>query len=60
MSKIFQAIDMLRLEENGAGARPSAAEMITCVGSESVILTKSLRLEGKVERYLDDMINSMI
>jgi hypothetical protein len=34
--------------------------MITCVGYEEVNLTKHLKLEGKVERYLDDMINTMI
>ena len=59
MSKIFQAIDTLTLKENGPGERPTAMSMITCVGFEEVPL-KPLKLDGKVETYLDDMINTMI
>ena len=59
MSKIFQAIDTLTLKENGQGERPTAMTMITCVGFEEVPL-KPLKLDGKVETYLADMINTMI
>lgn len=51
---------MLVLKENGANERPTATCMITCVGHEEVPLTKPLKLMGKVETYLDDMINTMI
>ena len=59
MSKIFQAIDRLELEEN-SGDRPTARTMITGVGSEEVNLTKPLKLVGKVEIYLQDLIDSMV
>jgi hypothetical protein len=42
------------------GDRPSANKMITCVGKEEVLLSSPLKLKGKVEVYLDDMINEMI
>ena len=57
MSKIFQAIDRLDLIPDGD--RPIAKTMITCVGTEKVEFTKPLKLVGKVERYLDDIINLM-
>jgi len=34
MSKVFQAVDTLTLNETSAGERPNAATMITCVGQE--------------------------
>jgi dynein heavy chain len=52
MSKIFQAIEKLTLIEKGA-ERPTATEMISCVGIEEVKFTVPLHLEGKVENYLD-------
>lgn len=58
MSKVFLAMQELRLQDNG-DERPSAVEMISCVGTESVMLQKPLKLIGKVEIYLDDLINEM-
>ena len=58
MSKIFQAIEKLELEESGE--RPTATGMKSGVGVEFVKLTKPLKLLGKVEIYLQDMINSMV
>jgi len=34
--------------------------MISCVGTETVPFTKELALVGKVEVYLQDLINTMI
>nr|SYZ35238.1 PtDNAH9b [Paramecium tetraurelia] len=59
MSKIFQAIDKLELQEND-NERPFAKKMITCVGQEEVSLVKPLQLLNKVETYLQAMIDSMI
>jgi dynein heavy chain, axonemal len=59
MSKIFQAIEKLELEET-KGDRPSAKVMKSCVGIEEVNLSKPLKLVGKVEIYLQDIINAMI
>lgn len=59
MSKIFQAIDKLDLEESG-NDRPTAKVMITGVGTEEVKLSKPLKLVGKVEIYLQDMIDAMV
>lgn len=58
MPKIFQAIDNLDLKEGGD--RPTAVGMKSGVGVEYVKLTKPLQLNGKVEIYLQDMINTMV
>lgn len=57
MSKIFQAIDNVELEPDGE--RPKAKKMITCVGLEEVKLSAPLKLIGKVENYLQDLIDAM-
>lgn len=60
MQKIFQAIDCLTLTfEGGKGDRPTAKSMVTCVGTEKVEFTKPLKLEGKVEVYLQELINTI-
>ena len=58
MSKVFLAIQELKLQDN-ADERPSAYEMVSCVGQESVVLHTPLKLQGKVEIYLGDMIEAM-
>lgn len=58
MPKIFQAIDLLELEESGD--RPTVLSMKSGVGVENVTLTEKLKLVGKVEFYLHDMIKAMI
>lgn len=58
MSKVFLAIQELKLQENG-NERPSALEMISCVGTEIVKLHEPIKLLGKVEVYLGDLIEAM-
>jgi len=57
MPKIFQAIDTLKLQDDGD--RPQAVGMDTCVGKEYVEFSKPLKLIGKVENYLADVIDTM-
>ncbi len=57
MPKIFQSIDRLELKEQQG--KFDATSMVSCVGVETVPFTKPLRLMGKVENYLDDVINTM-
>jgi dynein heavy chain, axonemal len=57
MPKIFQAIETLFLKEDGD--RPIATGMETCVGKETVQFPKPLKLVGKVENYLMDVIDKM-
>lgn len=57
MPKIFQAIETLYLKEDGE--RPIATAMETCVGKEVVNFPKPLKLVGKVENYLLDVIDCM-
>ena len=57
MPKIFQAIETLVLKEEGD--RPVAISMETCVGKETVVFSKPLKLVGKVENYLADVIDTM-
>jgi len=58
MPKIFQAINDLKLD-TVTGARPTALGMISCVGVEYVEYTEPLKLLGKVETYMQDVIDSM-
>jgi len=57
MPKIFQAIENLELKEEGA--RPLALGMHTNVGTEYVKFTNDLKLQGKVETYMQDVIDTM-
>ncbi len=57
MPKIFQAIETLYLKEDGD--RPTATGMETCVGKEVVQFPNPLKLVGKVENYLMDVIDCM-
>jgi dynein heavy chain len=41
------------------GDRPAALGMDTCVGKEYVEFYKPLKLVGKVENYLGDVIDTM-
>jgi dynein heavy chain len=41
------------------GDRPAAVGMETCVGKEYVEFSKPLKLVGKVENYLGDVIDTM-
>lgn len=56
-SKIYQAIKNLEMVPDGE--RPKATKMITCVGSETVDFTTELKLKGKVEIYMQDIIETM-
>ena len=57
MPKIISAMDTLELKEEGV--RPFAKGMHACVGKEYVEFTEPLKLMGKVECYLQDIINTM-
>jgi dynein heavy chain len=57
MPKIISAMDTLDLKEEGV--RPYAKGMHACVGKEYVEFTEPLKLMGKVECYLQDIINTM-
>ena len=59
MPKIFQAIETLTLSDPSNDGRVDATEMISCVGVETVKFCKPLRLIGKVEVYMQDVIDRM-
>ena len=61
MPKIFQAIDTLELKDSAAGGedRPSAMGIHSSVGKEYVEFCEPLKLERKVENYLQDVIDRM-
>lgn len=56
--KIFQAVENFDMEESGD--RPSVKGMKSGVGVESVKLSEPLKLVGKVETYLQDIINAIV
>jgi len=57
MPKIFQAIETLTLKNEGGVV--SALGMDSCVGKEYVTFHQPLKLVGKVENYLQDVIDTM-
>ena len=57
-TKIFQAIEKFHMKE--AGERPVVEGMKAGVGKEEVELVEPLKLNGKVENYLHDIINAII
>lgn len=57
MPKIISAMETLELLEEGV--RPFAKGMHACVGKEYVQFTQDLKLLGKVEIYLQDVIDTM-
>jgi len=57
MSKIISALETLELIEEGV--RPFAKGMHSGVGVEYVEFTEPLKLMGKVEVYLQDVLNTM-
>lgn len=59
MSKIYQSIEKLKLKMGGQGERPTAELMISCVGKEDVAFETPLKLIGKVEIYLQSIIDNM-
>ncbi|KAI8464229.1 MAG: flagellar alpha dynein [Monoraphidium minutum] len=62
MSKCFQAIDRLKLDQEAAvpgGPRPQGLGMVSCVGEEYVPFSSPLPLQGKVEGYMNDIITKM-
>jgi dynein heavy chain len=61
MSKCFQAIEKLKLDNDAppAGTRPKALGMESCVGVEYVAFKSPLSLDGKVEQYMNLIIDKM-
>ena len=57
MPKIISAMDTIELKESEV--KPYALGMHACVGKEYVKFTSDLALMGKVEVYLQDIINVM-
>jgi dynein heavy chain, axonemal len=56
--KIFQAIEEFKMEEGSD--RPSVLGLKSGVGVENVTLKQPLKLVGKVENYLQDMIDAIV
>ena len=57
--KIFQAVEQFNMSESGSD-RPSVLGLKAGVGVESVDLIEPLKLMGKVETYLQDIIDGII
>ena len=61
MNKCFQAIEKLTLdtEKPGAGKRPKAKAIVSCVGKETIPFKSEMALAGKVEEYMNLIIDKM-
>ena len=57
MTKVFLATDTLKLEDAGGGARPTAQSWTASVGVETVAFSSPVALEGKVEVYLQTVLD---
>ena len=58
-TKIFQAVEHFNMSESGS-ERPSVLGMKAGVGVENVDLVEPLKLVGKVETYLQDIIDGIV
>ena len=60
-SKIIAAIENLLLQDGDTSSdRPTALGFESCVGVEHIDLSKPLKIEGRVEKYLQDVINNVV
>ena len=59
MNKCFQAIEKLTLDSPSGNTRPTGKEIISCVGKETIKFKSGLQLEGKVEEYMNLIIDKM-
>ena len=61
MNKCFQAIEKLTLdtEKPAAGKRPKAKGIVSCVGKETIPFKSEMTLAGKVEEYMNLIIEKM-
>jgi dynein heavy chain len=61
MNKCFQAIEKLTLdtEKPAAGKRPKAKGIVSCVGKETIPFQTEMALAGKVEEYLNLIVDKM-
>ena len=57
ITKVLLATDTLQLKDDGQ-SRPLAIQWISCVGKEDVEFEPPLRLEGKVEIYLQSVLDA--
>lgn len=59
ITKVFLCTDRLELEDrDGASGRPTAVRWISAVGVESSDFTPAVRLDGKVEIYLQTVLDA--
>jgi dynein heavy chain len=59
VTKVFLCTDKLELEDrDGHGARPTAWKFVSSVGVESIDFTPAVQLEGKVEIYLQTVLDA--
>ena len=59
-TKIFQAVEHFNMSETSGSDRPSVLGLKAGVGVESVTLVEPLKLLGKVETYLQDIIDGIV
>ena len=60
-SKIIAAIENLQLQNGDTSTdRPSALGFVSCVGVEHIDRSKPLKIEGRVENYLQDVIDNVM
>jgi dynein heavy chain len=59
MSKIIAAVGSMDLKEDSSGARPFATGLDTCVGQERFDFIESFQLVGRVEIYLQTVIEKI-
>lgn len=61
MSKCFQAIEKLELDTTNPppGTRPKGSGMHSCVGKEYVAWSSPMALDGKVEVYMNTIVDKM-
>jgi dynein heavy chain len=59
ITKVFLATSTLELDESGGG-RPTATKFVSAVGVEEVDFEPAIKLDGKVEIYLQTLLDGQV
>jgi dynein heavy chain len=59
ITKIFQAIEYFKMKDNG-DQMPDITGIVSCTGKETFDFRQALPLRGKVEIYMQDVIDHIV
>jgi hypothetical protein len=60
INKVMICVKNISLKEDGGGGRPTATNIVSAVGTETLNFKKEFALVGKTEEYLLNILNETI